>query len=608
MTGHALLIGNGTYTDPTLRRLRSPAQDVDALAAVLGDPDVGDYSVRTLVDTTAAELASATRNFFADREPGDVLVLYFSGHGVKDAAGELFLGATDTRLDDLDAGAVSTDELNRWIAACRSRHILLILDCCYSGAFPRGMVAKADPSVRLQERFGRGRGLAILTASTAVEYAFEGSEVRDGDPDADRGSVFTAALIEALHTGAADDDFDQRITLDELYYYVFERVRVQRPDQTPCWWLLGGQDLFVVARRRPGTTARRPIRTEPAPPHPLAPRRAAALWSVPWGVAGTGLLSAALLAPAPWRLSALALLGILMLAAAVGNVVGAGTGRVTVTDDGVTVAAPLPSTVRWPAIVRIETYRSPFGRRAQLRRADDRWFSRLPLPVPRSGLGGVDRARFTDEVRTLQRRAHRAGSPVEIHDLGWAPQRGRALASAALVAVAVLAVDRPWTWEFGPLATDVPDACEVLDEEAVDGLIDSMLSLAVMPQRLDAQSSADNARCSYGLSVLLFNTQGTVTLNYDLVTATPNRSATGEARRRFAAPGLEDVEGLGFADEVGTRTEDDGRTRIVRARCANVLTSGELAVENGELGTAVAEDNVTDLVEKAVRALEPGLC
>ncbi len=302
------------------------------------------------------------------------------------------------------------------------------------------------------------------------------------------------------------------------------------------------------------------------------------------------------------------LLGALMLAAAVGNVVGAGTGRVTVTDDGVTVTAPLPSTVRWPAIVRIETYRSPFGRRVQLRRADDRWFSRLPLPVPRSGLGGGGRARFTDEVRALQRRAHRAGSPVEIHDLGWAPQRGRALASAVLVAVAVLAVDRPWTWEFGPVATDVPDACEVLDEEAVDGLFDSMLSLAVMPQRLDAQSSADNTRCSYGLSVLLFNNQGTVTLGYERVTATPDRSATDEARRRFAAPGLEDVADPGFADEVGTRTENDGRTRIVRARCANVLTTVELVVGTDELRTAVAGDGVTGLVEQAVDALEPGLC
>ena len=38
MGNHALLISADSYADPTLRQLRSPRVDAEALAAVLADP------------------------------------------------------------------------------------------------------------------------------------------------------------------------------------------------------------------------------------------------------------------------------------------------------------------------------------------------------------------------------------------------------------------------------------------------------------------------------------------------------------------------------------------------------------------------------------------
>jgi WD40 repeat protein len=46
-------------------------------------------------------------------------------------------------------------------------------------------------------------------------------------------SVFTAAVVAGLRTGAADRDRDGEVTVDELYDYVYDSVREQTPSQTP---------------------------------------------------------------------------------------------------------------------------------------------------------------------------------------------------------------------------------------------------------------------------------------------------------------------------------------------------------------------------------------
>jgi hypothetical protein len=105
---------------------------------------------------------------------------------------------------------------------------VLILDCCYSGAFPPGRSAKADEGVQTLERF-QGKGRAVLTASDATQYAFEGDDLRGTGTS----SVFTRYLVEAISSGAADLDEDGDIALDELYSYVYERVTTEMPQQRP---------------------------------------------------------------------------------------------------------------------------------------------------------------------------------------------------------------------------------------------------------------------------------------------------------------------------------------------------------------------------------------
>lgn len=273
---YALIIASYEFADPGLSSLRAPAHDAARLGEVLADPRIGGFDVRTLINTSAAEVNEAVEDFFADREPDDLLVLHFSGHGVKDEAGELHFATSGTKLSRLAGTAVSADFVARRMNRSRSRRIVLLLDCCYSGAFGRGMVARAGGSVGIEEQFG-GSGRAVITASSAMEYAFEGASVADtseGEP-----SVFTSALVEGLESGDADRDQDGHVGLDELYEYVYDRVRSVTPHQTPGKWMLDVRgDLRIARRARPVTVpAPLPSELQDAIDHSLPGVRAGAI-------------------------------------------------------------------------------------------------------------------------------------------------------------------------------------------------------------------------------------------------------------------------------------------------------------------------------------------
>jgi hypothetical protein len=254
MTGRrdALIVAGYDYDDPGLRKLRAPAHDADALAGVLGDPRIGNFTVRQLRNEPAYVINEALEEFFADRHRDDVLLVYFSCHGVKDESGQLYLAAASTKLRRLAATGVSANFVNQQMDRTRSRRVVLLLDCCYAGAFARGLTARAAGDLDIAQELG-GRGRAVITASSAMEYSFE-----DGVLTNDKAapavatlagpSVFTGALVRGLATGAADRDGDGVVTLDELYDYVYTEVREVTPHQTPGKWVFDMRGSLHIAR------------------------------------------------------------------------------------------------------------------------------------------------------------------------------------------------------------------------------------------------------------------------------------------------------------------------------------------------------------------------
>src|SRR6476620_2418740 len=255
----ALIVATDTYVDAGLQRLRAPAEDAKALAEVLGDPELGDFQVTTLLNQPHWSIGQHVEQLLVEAKLDDFIVLHFSCHGIKDDAGELYLAAQNTQPNLLVSTAVEATLLNRLIRRSRSQRIVLLLDCCFGGAFERGMTARAT-AVNVADQFqqsdqdlGGGRGRVVITASSAMEFAFEGSDL--ADRAGPRPSIFTGALVEGLKSGAADRDNDGKFSLGEVYDYVFDRVRDVSPNQTPSKFEYGVQGEFVLARNPNWTVA-----------------------------------------------------------------------------------------------------------------------------------------------------------------------------------------------------------------------------------------------------------------------------------------------------------------------------------------------------------------
>lgn len=86
----ALIIANDTYTQKALRDLRAPAADAEALRRVLADPQIGDFAVQVVRNESAHVIAAQIEDLFSESRPDDLLLMHFSGHGLKSESGELF--------------------------------------------------------------------------------------------------------------------------------------------------------------------------------------------------------------------------------------------------------------------------------------------------------------------------------------------------------------------------------------------------------------------------------------------------------------------------------------------------------------------------------------
>jgi branched-chain amino acid transport system substrate-binding protein len=224
----ALLIGVSEY-QPGLNTLPATTKDIEALKKVLQNPEIGNFTeVKTLINPDRQEMGEAIEGIFSDRSKDDLVLLYFSGHGIKDESGKLYFANSITRKNTsgvlFKATAVAASYIHDIMNSSRSKRQVVILDCCFSGAFADGVLVKDDGFVDIKNQLG-GEGRAILTSSTSTQYSFEES---NGDL-----STYTRYLVQGLETGAADRESDSWISVDELHEYVRRKVQEASPAMNP---------------------------------------------------------------------------------------------------------------------------------------------------------------------------------------------------------------------------------------------------------------------------------------------------------------------------------------------------------------------------------------
>ena len=243
MDRRALIFATSRYRDSQLSDLASTWVDAKGLQQTLSDPLIGKFEVTLCLDTTQDAWRQAIEEFFADR--GDeLLLLYISGHAVKDREGRLYFAAADTLLDKLLTTAVSSIFIQEAANKGRSRQVVMVFDTCFSGAFARGIPLKAGPhAVNVGEYFLKNRGTVVIAACDAFQYALAGDSVdKITEP-----SLFTGHIIEGLRTGKADRDRDGKITTEDLFHYVSAAVGAATTSQRPERWDFHRSGDFVIA-------------------------------------------------------------------------------------------------------------------------------------------------------------------------------------------------------------------------------------------------------------------------------------------------------------------------------------------------------------------------
>ena len=210
----AFLIGNQRFRpDSGLPPLEGPANDIAALARLLSDPERGQFDVHEFLDKMHHEVLPDLEQALGSASEGDFFLIYYSGHGTLARNGELCLATSNTRPNTLLTTSILTHHLRDLVGASDSNQVLMLLDCCYSGAVDHGLRADVGSELQVVQE---ARGFYIITASTGMQAAREMAPMPGGVVM----GRFTAALVNGIESGDADRGRKGKIMLSDLRHYL----------------------------------------------------------------------------------------------------------------------------------------------------------------------------------------------------------------------------------------------------------------------------------------------------------------------------------------------------------------------------------------------------
>jgi DNA segregation ATPase FtsK/SpoIIIE, S-DNA-T family len=244
----ALLIANDRYIDESLADLYAPREEARDLSSLLADADVGAFDHTVLLENESkSSVERAIETMLRAAGPEDLILLYFSGHGIRSSKrGRLHLAVANSELDSLSSTAVSASFVRELLDESDAASSVILLDCCYSGAFDgQGLKSTDDPPIDGELSAGYGR--YVITATNSVERADDGRPATEATPRL--RSAFTETIIQGLSTGAADITGNGRITPDDLWRYVRMELPRRAPTQSPCQFGRASDEIHIALSR-----------------------------------------------------------------------------------------------------------------------------------------------------------------------------------------------------------------------------------------------------------------------------------------------------------------------------------------------------------------------
>jgi chaperonin GroEL len=138
----ALIVACDRYSDPALKQLQAPSQDAERLARILEDPRIGGFTVTALINQSYSTIKEKMEEILQSCKREDIVLLYFSCHGIKDSSGRLYFATIDTNRKRLLSTGIDSNFVNQMLDNCIAQQKLILLDCSYSGAFEKGRIVR----------------------------------------------------------------------------------------------------------------------------------------------------------------------------------------------------------------------------------------------------------------------------------------------------------------------------------------------------------------------------------------------------------------------------------------------------------------------------------
>jgi hypothetical protein len=219
---YAVIVGIASYNHmPTLKYTDDDAYQVYAFLKSPEGGAIPDERISLLIDESASRerILSAMESTFAKADENDVIMLYYSGHGLPGS----FLPI------DFDGynNVLQHAEIKEILDKSHAKHKIVLADACHSGS----LLAMKTPfnATRMQSFLdgfeSASAGTALFTSSKSEEISMETSGLRQG--------IYSHYLIRGLR-GEADVNGNKIVTISELYGYVSKNVRTYTANrQTP---------------------------------------------------------------------------------------------------------------------------------------------------------------------------------------------------------------------------------------------------------------------------------------------------------------------------------------------------------------------------------------
>jgi hypothetical protein len=213
----AVLIGVSAYADAELPPIRAARNSLQAMYALLSDPALCGWAPERITVISDPDHANKLADQIADlaEETRGILLLYYVGHGVLSARGELCLTVTSTRLKRPKISGLSWDILAEALRDCPAKVRLAILDCCFAGQAIETLSGDAGPGLA---DIAHVKGIYTLTATTRNRTA----HVPRPDQQETACTSFTGELRDLIRSGIPGRP--SQLTLGDIYPVLVQRL------------------------------------------------------------------------------------------------------------------------------------------------------------------------------------------------------------------------------------------------------------------------------------------------------------------------------------------------------------------------------------------------